>query len=164
MALSLVFLGLVSSCLFFGPGVMAAFVAQWKGYRPWFWLLSAGPFGMLLILLKPSLHRATTPEERERWEQQADWAGGILSGFTMFCMFALPMLGMLAFYGVRSVRVPPAPIATPPIVTSTLAPVIEAMSDDSAPADSPSNAATVPTDSTEVRSPLEQPSAADRSK
>ena len=157
MALSLVFLGLVSSCLFFGPGVVAAFVARWKGYRPWFWLLSAGPFGMLLILLKPSLYRATTPEERARWEQQADWAGGILSGFTMFCMFALPILGMLTYYSVQ--RVATAPFPRP---GNTVAPPTTGkVKDGPAPAERPDNISGISGGS---GSPLEQTSASNGSK
>ncbi len=110
----------LSSCLLFGPGLLAALDAWMKGYRPWFWLVSLGPVGALLMLLRPNLNRATTPEEREQWEQRADWTGGILSGITLFFAMALPILGMVAFVGLRSVAVGPAPavIAVPaqPIV------------------------------------------------
>ena len=96
----------VGSALFFGPGFIAALLAQKKGYRPWFWLISLGPVGTLWMLLKPNLRHATTPEERDQWETHADWTGGILSGFTLFFLMGLPLFGVLAFY--RVVAMPPA--------------------------------------------------------
>jgi hypothetical protein len=110
-----------SSILVFGPGFLAAVIAWKKGYRPWFWFLAMGPIGLLWILLTPNIAQATTPEERERWETRTDWSGGILSGFTLLPMFALPLLGM-AFYALaaRPARapMPVTPIAvTMPVVT-----------------------------------------------
>lgn len=110
--MGMVIVSLAGGTLLFGPGVLAAFVARHKGYRPWFWLLSAGPFGALLILLKPNLKQATTPEERERWEARTDLAGGILSGFTLFGMCGILLLGVVAFATVRVVptaALPPGP-------------------------------------------------------
>ncbi|MBC8117044.1 MAG: hypothetical protein H7062_21825 [Candidatus Saccharimonas sp.] len=103
------------SSLFFGLGLVAAGVAYMKGYRPWFWLVSLGPIGAMSMLLRPNLNRATTPEEREQWEQRADWTGGILSGITLFFAMGLPIVGMLAFFSLRTVAVPSAPamIAVP---------------------------------------------------
>lgn len=67
---------------------MSCIVAQRKGYRPWFWPLSLGPVGAMVILLKTPLARATTPEMREAWDQRADWTGGILSAMTFLFMSA----------------------------------------------------------------------------
>lgn len=105
----------LSSCLLFGPGLYAALDAWMKGYRPWFWLVSLGPVGLLLMLLRPNLNQATTPEEREQWEQRADWTGGILSGITLFFAMAMPIFGMVAVFSLRSATVGPAPtvIAVP---------------------------------------------------
>ena len=97
------------SGLFFGAGLFAAGVAYAKGYRPWFWLISLGPVGALLMLLRPNLNRATTPEVREQWEERADWTGGILSGITLFFMMAMPIAGAVAIFSLRSVVVGPAP-------------------------------------------------------
>jgi hypothetical protein len=112
-----------ASILVFGPGLIAAFVASSKGYRPWFWLLSLGPVGMLVIALKPSLGKAETPEEREAWETSADWTGGVLSGFTILPMFGLPLIfvaGMLS-YSSLAVAPPPLPAVTAgPVVTGTM--------------------------------------------
>ena len=104
------------SGLFFGAGLFAAGVAYVKGYRPWFWLIPLGPVGALLMLLRPNLNRATTPEEREQWEQRADWTGGVLSGITLFCMMAMPIAGVMLIFSLRSVAVTrtPAVIAAPP--------------------------------------------------
>lgn len=96
------------SGLFFGSGLFSACLAWVKGYRPWFWLVSLGPIGALSMLLRPNLNRATTPEEREQWEQRADWTGGILSGITLFFAMGLPIVGMLAFFSLRTVAVGPA--------------------------------------------------------
>lgn len=105
--------------LFFGAGFVAAFVARGKGYRPWFWLLALGPVGLLLLLIKPPLRNAATPEERERWEQRADWTGGILSVGTFFLLFAMPAFVLVGFASFRVARVvPPAAIAIPPATTS----------------------------------------------
>jgi hypothetical protein len=116
----------LSSCLLFGPGLYAALDAWMKGYRPWFWLVSLGPVGLLLMLLRPNLKRATTPEEREQWEQRADWTGGILSGITLFFAMAMPIGGMMAIYSLRSVVTAPATaVITAPPMSST--PLIEEM-------------------------------------
>ena len=95
----------LASCLYFGMGLIAACLAWVKGYRPWFWLISLGPVGALLMLLRPNLNRATTPEEREEWEQRADWTGGILSGITLFFAMGLSILGMVSVFSLRSVAV-----------------------------------------------------------
>ncbi|MEK6259666.1 MAG: hypothetical protein AABP62_13695 [Planctomycetota bacterium] len=114
----MVFLFLCSSVLFVSSMISVS-LAWLKGYRPWFWLVSLGPVGALLMLLQPNLNRATTPEQRERWEQRADWTGGILSGFTLFFGMALPILGMAVFF-VSPMAVPTAPamiaVPTPSIV------------------------------------------------
>jgi hypothetical protein len=119
-----------ASILVFGPGVISAFVAWSKGYRPWFWLLSFGPVGTLLISLKPSLGKAATPEEREAWETRADWTGGILSGFTILPMFGLPLLLVVGMFSYLSMAAP-----APPAVTAGPAPTrqvaTEAMIEDS---------------------------------
>lgn len=103
------------SSVLFGLGLFSACLAWVKGYRPWFWLVSLGPVGALLMLLRPNLNRATTPEEREQWEQRADWTGGVLSGITLFFAMAMPIVGVLTFFSLRSVAVgpPPAAIAVP---------------------------------------------------
>lgn len=88
--------------LFCATGLFAAVVAWMKGYRPWFWVASLGPIGALLMMLRPNLNRATTPEEREEWEQRADWTGGILSGITLFVAMGLPVFGMVAIFSLRS--------------------------------------------------------------
>ena len=100
-----------------GLGLTAAYIAWKKGYPPWFWLVSMGPVGTLWILITPNLNRATTPEERERWETRANWTGGVLSGFTILPMFGLPLIGLVGALSYRSMAVgPPAP---PPTVTAT---------------------------------------------
>jgi hypothetical protein len=107
----------LSSCLLVGPGLYAALDAWMKGYRPWFWLVSLGPVGLLLMLLRPNLNQAKTPEERERWEQRANWTGGILSGVTLFCAI-MPVPAVLVLYSVRSTAVPRAAaviVAPPPV-------------------------------------------------
>jgi hypothetical protein len=116
------------SILVFGPGFLAAFIAWNKGYRPWFWLLAMGPIGLVWILATPAVVKATTPEQRERWETRTDWTGGILSGFTLLPMFALPLLGVLWFsaVAVRTTPVMIAPAPPPPIVAVPMqAPLIE---------------------------------------
>ena len=112
----LVFVALCSG-VFFVSGMISVSLAWIKGYRPWFWLVSLGPVGALLMLLKPNLNRATTPEERELWEQRADWTGGILSGITLFFSMAMPILGMVTFF-TMAIGPAPAVIAVPaqPIV------------------------------------------------
>ena len=125
-------ISLVGSCLLFAPGLVAAVVARHKGYRPWFWLLSFGPVGMIWILLKPNLRQATTPEERERWETSADWTGGVLSGFAFFLMFGFPMIAVLGFFSMRLAPPPPMPL---PIQTTKKAEVLEIPSDTDAPQD-----------------------------
>jgi hypothetical protein len=109
------------ACLgvFFGSGFLAAFVAHGKGYRPWFWLLALGPVGLLLLLIKPPLRSAATPEERERWERRADWTGGILSVGTFFLLFALPAFALFGFASFRVARVAPPPATgVPPTATA----------------------------------------------
>jgi hypothetical protein len=113
---------IITSALVFGPGLISGLIAWNKGYRPWFWLLSFGPLGTLIVALTPALSRATTPEERERMESRADWTGGILSGFTVMPMFALPVLGALYFFSFSAPMVPPTPV------------LIEAGPEESAPA------------------------------
>ena len=110
----LVFLVLCCA-LFFVTGMISVSLAWMKGYRSWFWFVSMGPVGALLMLLWPNLNRATTPEERELWEQRADWTGGILSGITLFFAMAMPIVGMVAIFSLRSVAVirPTAVITVP---------------------------------------------------
>lgn len=106
-------------------GLISAIIANFKGYRPWFWILSMGPIGLIIMLVKQSLNRATTPEERERWETQADWTGGVLSGLTFMSVFALPILGAAAFLSARAVAIPaPPPIAPPRVVVPEVAPPV----------------------------------------
>lgn len=109
-----------ASILVFGPGLIAAFVASSKGYRPWFWLLSLGPVGMLVIALKPSLGKAETPEEREAWETSADWTGGVLSGFTILPMFGFPLILVAGWLSYSSMAVAPPPLPAGPVVTETM--------------------------------------------
>lgn len=126
------------SCLLFGPGLFAALDAWMKGYRPWFWLVSLGPIGLLLMLLRPNLNQATTPEEREQWEQRADWTGGILSGITLF--FAMmPVAATMAIFSLRSVAVPrpAAVIAAPPPVSTVEVEVMPAVDSKVSPEESP---------------------------
>lgn len=93
------------SALVLGPGLVAAVVAHRKGYRPWFWILSCGLAGLLVTALMPGLGKADTPEQRERWENRADWTGGILSTFTFMSMMLLPLIGSLVLFGsVASVK------------------------------------------------------------
>lgn len=99
-------------------GLITALVANSKGYRPWFWILSMGPIGLIIMMVKQSLNQATTPEERERWESQADWTGGVLSGLTFMTVFGLPVLGAAAFLSARGVAFPAPPIAPPPPVVA----------------------------------------------
>ena len=122
---SLVFVVLFAgSALLFGAGFVAALLAQKKGYRPWFWLISLGPVGALWMLLKPNLRHATTPEARDQWETHADWTGGILSGFTLFFLMGLPLFGMLAIFRVTAM--PPAGAMNAATVIPTPQPVLEA--------------------------------------
>lgn len=111
----LLLIGLLGSCLVFGPGLLAGFVARQKGYRPWPWLLSMGPIGLLLVLLGKGLDQAKTPEEREQWESRSDWTGGILSGFTMFFVLLLPLSVMLLAFSWRSASIGPAPRVVAPL-------------------------------------------------
>ena len=112
---SAVFLIFFLSCVFCATGLFAACLAWMKGYRPWFWLVSLGPVGALLMISRRNLSCAATPEEREQWEQRADWTGGILSGITLFFAMGLPILGVLTFFSMGSVAIGPAPtvIAVP---------------------------------------------------
>jgi len=104
----------------FGPGFLAALIAWNKGYRPWFWFLAMGPIGLLWVLLTPAVSQATTPEERERWETRTDWTGGILSGFTLLPMFALPLMAVV-FYALaaRPAPMPTMPTQARPVMTSS---------------------------------------------
>nr|UXE45622.1 hypothetical protein Hi04_10k_c5016_00031 [uncultured bacterium] len=86
VAMTVPMIAILASTVFFGCGLLSCVIAQRKGYRPWFWPLSLGPVGTLLILAKASLSRATTPEIRETWERRADWTGGVLSGLTLLLM------------------------------------------------------------------------------
>jgi hypothetical protein len=116
---------IVAPSLFFGFGLLAAWMAWRKGYRPWFWLLSLGPIGALSMLLRPNLNRAETPEEREKWEQRADWTGGILSGVSLFFVMALPLVGMLVFFSLAVAPVPRAVIAVPAQSVETEVPLLD---------------------------------------
>ena len=109
-------IGLLGSCLVFGPGLIAGVIAWHKGYRPWFWLLSFGPVGMFWILFKPSLDKATTPEERERWESRADWTGGVLSGFTSFVMFGIPLIAVVGYFSMSLTPAAPRPVPAAPLM------------------------------------------------
>ena len=122
--MSFIFLiGLLGSCLVFGPGLVAAVIAWQKGYRPWFWLLSFGPVGMFWMLFKPSLDKATTPEERERWESRADWTGGVLSGFTSFVMFGIPLIAVVGYFSMSLTPAAPRPVpAAPPMTVTVIEP------------------------------------------
>jgi hypothetical protein len=115
--------------LAFAMGLFAATLAWVKGYRPWFWLVSMGPIGAVLMLIKPNLNRAQTPEEREQWEARADWTGGILSGITLFFSFAVPILLFGALFSYRGVAV------APPTFTVRSPAATEVMVDE--PVDSP---------------------------
>ena len=97
------------SGVFFVSGMISVSLAWMKGYRPWFWLVSLGPVGAMLMISRRNLSCAATPEEREQWEQRADWTGGILSGITLFFAMGLPIVGMVAIFSLRSVAVGPAP-------------------------------------------------------
>jgi hypothetical protein len=102
-----------------GPGLLSAVIAHYKGYRPWYWVLSSGLLGMVIILIVPSLGRAATPEQREKWESRADWTGGILSGLTFVSLFAVVMLAALFFVGAAApLRVKTAPVVTAPTTAS----------------------------------------------
>ncbi len=117
--MSFIFLiGLLGSFLVFGPGLVAGVIAWLKGYRPWFWLLSFGPVGMILILFKPNLNKATTPEERERWESRADWTGGVLSGFTAFVMFGIPLIAVVGYFSMTLAPAAPRPVPTAPAMST----------------------------------------------
>ena len=105
------------SVLVFVPGLIAGLVAWSKGYRPWFWLLSMGPIGALVIALIPGLAHATTPEERERMESRADWTGGILSGFTILPALGLPLIVVLLIGSMTSAPVAPLPMMPAPSAT-----------------------------------------------
>jgi len=133
---------LIITILLFGiillSGMTAAIVANYKGYRPWFWILSMGPVGLILIVVKRGLNQAPTPEQRELWETRSDWTGGILSCLTFFMGFGLPFLGAALFLVARS-----APIAPPPAVMAR-----------PTPATSSAEAMIVPP---EDRPPAEQP-------
>ncbi|MDB5342973.1 MAG: hypothetical protein JWP89_1350 [Schlesneria sp.] len=110
----------VGSLIILGPGLVSAVVAQRKGYRPWFWILSFGLVGLLVTALMPGLGKAATPEQREHWETRADWTGGVLSVCTFMLMFVFPLMGALFFVGVSAPMAGPAiprpPVMAPPIV------------------------------------------------
>jgi MFS family permease len=110
MVIPAVFTGLV-----LGPGLLAAWIARKKGYRPWYWILAMGPVGLIVILCQPALETADTPEDRERWESRADWTGGVLSVISAFPVFGLAILILFTtVFLMRSVGpVPPPPIAAP---------------------------------------------------
>src|ERR1700742_5028468 len=92
------FLGLIlAGGLLLGSGLISAVIAHQKGYRPWYWILSSGLLGTLIILIMPRLGRASTPEQRDKWEARADWTGGILSGLTFLAMFFVVMLVAMFF-------------------------------------------------------------------
>lgn len=110
----------LTSSLFFGAGLIATCLAWKKGYRPWFWLISMGPIGLGLMLVKPNLSRATTPEQREQWEASADWMGGVLSGLSLFFLLAFPLLMMGFFVGLARAPIAPAPVILPPAASSTV--------------------------------------------
>lgn len=122
--MGIIFLIAVGLCgLMLLLGLISAIIANFKGYRPWFWILAMGPVGLIIMLVKQSLNRATTPEERERWETQADWTGGVLSGLTFMSVFGLPILGAAAFLSARAVAIPaPPPVAPPLVVVPEVAP------------------------------------------
>jgi len=96
-----------------GLGLVSAVIAARKGYRPWFWPLSLGPVGFVLILMKPALRRATTPEEREHWESSADWTGGVLSAVTFLGVLLPAMFLMVSFLSLSAAPVAPAPRPVP---------------------------------------------------
>lgn len=126
MIMGILLLIVLLGCISFGAGLVSAVVARFKGYRPWFWVLSLGPVGLLLILVKPNLGKATTPEMREQWEQRADWTGGVLSCITLFFLIAaLPVSGVW-FYSFAAA---PVKVMAPMIsTTATLAPGAAAQS------------------------------------
>lgn len=94
-----------ASAVFFGCGLISCVVAQRKGYRPWFWPLSLGPVGTLVIIAKAPLSRATTPEIREVWDRRADWTGGMLSGLSLCFMWAA---AVIVLFGINVFPAPPA--------------------------------------------------------
>jgi hypothetical protein len=114
---------IVGVCLF-GPGLLAAFVAWKNGYRPWFWLLALGPIGMLVTFFQRDLADAKTPEERERWERSMDLTGGILSGITLFLMFAALGLGAMTFLAFAPTPIP-APIVGPTAPLPAVSPDVQ---------------------------------------
>lgn len=110
---------ILAAGLVLAPGLLSAVVAHYKGYRPWFWILSSGLLGMLIILIVPSLGRAVTPEQREKWESRADWTGGILSGLTFLSVFAVVTSAVLLFFSMAvPLRVKTAPVLTAPTAAS----------------------------------------------
>lgn len=109
-----------ASSLLFGSGFLACVLAWKKGYHPWFWLLSLGPVGLLFMLFSPSLFAAATPEIREKWEDRADWTGGILSGLTFFFLLVPPTIGFLTSFS----------LAAPPMPTRPMAPMMAPVSSD----------------------------------
>lgn len=118
----MLFVAMAVGCvLVLGPGMVAAVVAHRKGYRPWFWVLSFGLIGLVVTVMIPALRKAETPELRERWENRADWTGGILSSVTFMLMFVFPLMGGLLFVGVVApMGGPPVAIPAPPVVSPPL--------------------------------------------
>lgn len=141
----LLFLGaVILSGIILVAGLITALVANAKGYRPWFWILAMGPIGLIVMVVRKSLDRATTPEERERWQAQADWTGGILSGLTFVAVFAFPILGMATFIVTRAAVIPPPPMVTPPPIAPpvTVTPQVAPEATDELSIDSPAPAGT----------------------
>lgn len=110
-------LATLGSVLIFGPGLLAGLIAHQKGFRPWHWLVSAGPVGLVIVLFMPSRGDAKTPEQQADWENRYDWIGGLLSGITAILLFGFSLFLIFTLLSVPSVAVPlpaPRPIPVPP--------------------------------------------------
>src|ERR1043165_9367416 len=96
MTLLILGLLLIGSGALIVPGLISGLVAWHKGYRPWFWLLSGGPVGSVVIAPMPGVNHATNPEEREQLESRANWIGGILSVLTGLLIVGTVLAGFVA--------------------------------------------------------------------
>jgi hypothetical protein len=114
--LSIVVIVLFASGLFCGAGLVTEVLAARKGYRPWFWIAALGPVGLIVMMLKPNLTSAATPEEREAMEQLADWTGGILSGVMFFLGVGMPVFNVMTFVQFQGVLLAPPALAPAPVM------------------------------------------------
>lgn len=74
--------------------VVSPWVASRKGYAPYFWMFAAGPLGLAIISLLPSIKAAKTPEMLELMQARTNTTGAILSGVTLLLavMLFVPVL------------------------------------------------------------------------